>query len=72
MSQKWIRPVGQYVRPKEEQEIYKEITRGEFMNPWDCEPEVERLLRLRYSDEQLKEIYKNVYVAFLEKKKGEM
>ena len=58
---KWIRPDGQYLRPKEEQEIHQEVTGGEFMNPWDCEPEIERRLRSRYTDEQLNEIYKDIW-----------
>jgi hypothetical protein len=49
----FIFPNWQYPRPKEEQEIYREVTMGAFMNPWESEPEVKRRMRMKYSDEEL-------------------
>lgn len=57
----WIFPSGQYKRPKEEQAVYQQLTHGEFMNPWDIDPRVEEMMRALYTDEQLSEIYRDIW-----------
>lgn len=62
---KFIFPQGQYARPKEEQEVYHEVKGNtQFINPWDSEPEIQRRMLARYSQEELEKIYANVQYGY--------